>query len=135
MNETVKMKIEERLKAQNMTQRELALKLGVSEVTVSRWLNGERSLTVETLTSIADALEISPAYFFTNDSQMGNVSPTSEQNRSEEKSGMSTGLKVTFGVILGLVIAAVAAGLLSKDEKDKIADVLKNGEDSLQGGK
>lgn len=38
---------------------------------------------------------------------------------------MSTGLKVTFGVILGLVIAAVAAGLLSKDEKDQLVDILK----------
>ncbi|MDE5797671.1 MAG: helix-turn-helix domain-containing protein [Treponemataceae bacterium] len=122
MNETVKRKIEERLKALNMTQRELALKLGVNEVTVSRWLNGERSLTIETLDSIASALDTTASYLLANNSQ------------PKEKSGMSTGLKVTFGVIFGLVIAAVAAGLLSKDEKDKIVDVLKNGEDNLQGG-
>lgn len=131
MNETVKRKIEERLKALNMTQRELALKLGVSEVTVSRWLNGERNLTVETIDTIASALDTTASYLLANDSQTDNNSQTNGQNHSEEKSGMSTGLKVTFGVIFGLVIAAVATGLLSKDEKDKIVDVLKNGEGSL----
>ena len=39
------------------------------------------------------------------------------QEQQEKKDGMSTGLKVTFGVILGLVIAAVAAGILSKTER------------------
>ena len=42
---------------------------------------------------------------------------------------MSTGLKVTFGVILGLVIAAIAAGILSKTERDRLVDILKNGEE------
>ncbi len=129
MNNSFGNKIEERLRAMNMTQRELASQLNVSEVTVSRWINGERNPTVGMISKIAKILGTTESYFFAQDAYQN------EQGRPEEKSGMSTGLKVTFGVILGLVITAVAAGLLSKDEKDKIVDVLKNGEDSLQGGK
>lgn len=116
MNETVKRKIEERLKALNMTQRELALKLGVNEVTVSRWLNGERSLTIETLDSIASALDTTASYLLADDSQ--------------PKGKGSIGAKEVFSMILGLVIGAVAGGLLSKNEKDKIVNAL-NGEGSL----
>ena len=110
------------LKRKNMSQRDLAEKLGVSEVTVSRWLSGDRDPSIETLNKIADALETTASYFFITDDAMAEKKPT------EEKTGMSTGLKVTFGVILGLVIAAVAAGLLSKDEKDQLVDILKKDE-------
>ena len=116
MNEAVRNRIEERLRAKKMTQRDLAEKLDVTEVTVSRWLNGERDPSIETLNRIASALDTTTSFFFTQDT---------EKKQAEEKSGISAGLKVTFGVILGLVIAAVAAGLLSKDEKDQLVDILK----------
>lgn len=119
MNESVRNRIEERLKAKKMSQKDLAEKLGVTEVTVSRWLNGERDPSIETLNRIADALDTTTSYFFITDDWQ------TEKKPAEEKSGMSTGLKVTFGVILGLVIAAVAAGLLSKDEKEQLVDILK----------
>ena len=119
MNESVRNRIEERLRAKKMSQKDLAEKLDVTEVTVSRWLSGERDPSIETLNRIADALGTTTSYFFiTDDGQ-------NEKKPAEDKSGMSTGLKVTFGVILGLVIAAVAAGLLSKDEKDQLVDILK----------
>ena len=124
MNESVRSRIEERLRALGMTQRDFAAMLGVSEVTVSRWLSGERNPSIETLSKIADALGTDTSYFFASDS------------RAEEKSGMGTGLKVTFSVILGLVITAVAAGLLSKGEKDKLVDILKKDDaENSQGGK
>lgn len=124
MNESVRSRIEERLRALGMTQRDLAARLGVSEVTVSRWLSGERNPSIETLSKIADALGTDTSYLFASDS------------RAEEKSGMGTGLKVTFGMILGLVITAVAAGLLSKGEKDQLVDILKKDDaESSQGGK
>lgn len=122
MNKSVINRIEMQLKRKNMSQRDLAEKLGVSEVTVSRWLSGDRDPSIETLNKIADALETTASYFFITDDAMAEKKPT------EEKTGMSTGLKVTFGVILGLVIAAVAAGLLSKDEKDQLVDILKKDE-------
>lgn len=102
-----------------MTQRELAQKLDVSEVTVSRWLNGERSPSRSNLENIAKALGVPPSYLFGNE--------------EEKKGGLGTGLVVTFGVIFGLVITAVAAGILSKDEKDKIINVLKEDKDEKYG--
>ena len=119
MNESVRNRIEERLKAKKMSQKDLAEKLGVTEVTVSRWLSGERDPSIETLNRIAEALGTTTSYFFITDDWQ------TEKKPAEEKSGMSTGLKVTFGVILGLVITAVAAGLLSKDEKEQLVDILK----------
>lgn len=119
MRESMRRRIEFELKRKNMSQKDLATKLGVSEVTVSRWLNGERDPSIETLNRIADELGCATsAFFVTGDA-------TDEKKAAGEKSGMGTGLKVTFGVILGLVIAAVAAGLLSKDEKDQLVDILK----------
>lgn len=119
MNESVRNRIEERLKAKKMSQKDLAEKLGVTEVTVSRWLSGERDPSIETLNRIAEALGTTTSYFFITDDWQ------TEKKPAEEKSGMITGLKVTFGVILGLVITAVAAGLLSKDEKEQLVDILK----------
>ena len=130
MNESVRSRIEERLRALHMTQRDLAAMLGVSEVTVSRWLSGERNPSIETFSKIADALGTDISYLFASDGR------AEEKKNLEEKSGMGTGLKVTFGVILGLVITAVAAGLLSKGEKDQLVDILKKDDaENSQGGK
>ena len=119
MNESVRNRIEMQLRLKKMSQKDLAERLGVTEVTVSRWLNGERDPSIETLNRIAEALGTTTSYFFITDDWQ------TEKKPAEEKNGISTGLKVTFGVILGLVIAAVAAGLLSKDEKDQLVDILK----------
>lgn len=119
MNESVRNRIEMQLRLKKMSQKDLAERLGVTEVTVSRWLSGERDPSIETLNRIAEALDTTTSYFFITDDWQ------TEKKPAEEKNGISTGLKVTFGVILGLVIAAVAAGLLSKDEKEKLVDILK----------
>ena len=119
MNESVRNRIEMQLRLKKMSQKDLAERLGVTEVTVSRWLNGERDPSIETLNRIAEALDTTTSHFFITDDWQ------TEKKPAEEKSGISTGLKVTFGVILGLVIAAVAAGLLSKDEKKQLGDILK----------
>ena len=119
MNESVRNRIEMQLRLKKMSQKDLAERLGVTEVTVSRWLNGERDPSIETLNRIAEALDTTTSYFFITDDWQ------TEKKPAEEKNGISTGLKVTFGVILGLVIAAVAAGLLSKDEKEQLVDILK----------
>ena len=119
MNESVRNRIEMQLRLKKMSQKDLAERLGVTEVTVSRWLNGERDPSIETLNRIAEALDTTTSYFFITDDWQ------TEKKPAEEKNGICTGLKVTFGVILGLVMAAVAAGLLSKDEKKQLVDILK----------
>jgi len=45
-------------KSKGYTQHELAKKLGVSQVMVSRWENGEENFTIDTLAKISTALEI-----------------------------------------------------------------------------
>jgi len=50
--------IQRQRKAKGYTQQELANKLGVSQVMVSRWENGEENFTIATLAKISTALEI-----------------------------------------------------------------------------
>lgn len=42
----------------NITQKYLAEKLGVTEGTVSRWLNGKRKVTLDTVLDILEALGV-----------------------------------------------------------------------------
>jgi len=48
--------IQRERKAKGYTQQELASKLGVSQVMVSRWENGEENFTIATLAKISAAL-------------------------------------------------------------------------------
>ena len=45
-------------KAKGYTQLELARRLGVSQVMVSRWENGEENITLATLVKISSALDL-----------------------------------------------------------------------------
>ena len=50
--------IQEQRKVKGYTQKELAKKLGVSQVMISRWENGEENFTITTLVKISTALGI-----------------------------------------------------------------------------
>lgn len=50
--------IQRQRKAHGYTQQALAVKLGVSQVMVSRWENGEENFTVATLAKISTALDM-----------------------------------------------------------------------------
>ena len=50
--------IQRQRKEKGYTQDQLANKLGVSQVMVSRWENGEENFTIATLAKISTALEI-----------------------------------------------------------------------------
>jgi len=50
--------IQRQRKEKGYTQHELANKLGVSQVMVSRWENGEENFTIATLAKISAVLEI-----------------------------------------------------------------------------
>lgn len=50
------------LEEKNMTQRKLAEVIGVSEVTISRYLNGTRNPKIEIINDIATALGVSSDY-------------------------------------------------------------------------
>jgi predicted transcriptional regulator len=50
--------IQRRRRAMGYTQKDLAQKLGVSQVIISRWENGEENFTVTTLAKISAALDM-----------------------------------------------------------------------------
>ena len=50
--------IQRQRKAKGYTQQELAKMLGVSQVMISRWENGEENFTIATLARISKALEM-----------------------------------------------------------------------------
>ena len=59
------MRIKELLKEKNVTQKELAKRMGVSEGTISTFMSGKFSPTLDTLQRIAEALDIDIAELFT----------------------------------------------------------------------
>lgn len=104
-----------------MTQRELAARLGVSEVTVSRWMtdgaNG-RNPSVQTLQRIAEILGTTPDHLLGKDSQ--------EQKTTSARSVLD-GLVLTAGVVIAAVALAKAAGLLGDKDKEEIEKILNQG--------
>ena len=55
-------KITELLKKMNMTQKELCDLINTSEVNLSRYLSGERNISIDTLSNIATALHTTTDY-------------------------------------------------------------------------
>ena len=53
---SIALNIQEQRRAQGLTQKQLADKLGVSQAMVSQWENGEENFTVATLVKISSAL-------------------------------------------------------------------------------
>ena len=97
-----------------MTQRSLAAELGVSEVTVSRWLtdgdNG-RNPSVQTLQKIADALETTPDYLLGKD-------------KSPSLGDIIAGTALTATAVIGIVALAKALGKLTEKDAEDIKGIL-----------
>ena len=55
-------RLQEILEDKDITQRELAKLIGVTEVTISRYVSGERSPRVEIVSKIADILNVTTDY-------------------------------------------------------------------------
>lgn len=124
MKESVRNRIEERLKAMKMSQRDLAEKLKVSEVTVSRWLSGERNPSLETMNNIASALDTTTAYLLSENAELP------QENKPEQKSGdvnlgaILAGTALTATAVIGIVALAKALGKLTDKDKEQIEDIL-----------
>ena len=121
MDANFKSRVETLLKSKGMTQRELAARLGVSEVTVSRWMtdgaNG-RNPSVATLQRIAEVLETTP------DHLLGKDEP---QQKNSSAGSVLGGLVLTAGVVIAAVALAKAAGLLGEKDKEEIERILNQG--------
>lgn len=125
MDANFKSRMETLLKSKRMTQRELAARLGVSEVTVSRWMtdgaNG-RNPSVQTLQKIADILGTTPDYLLGKSG--------GGKNSGESKSGgidwgaILAGTALTATAVIAIVALAKATGKLNDKDKEQIEEIL-----------
>lgn len=132
MNAYFKRNAESRLRAMGMTQKSLAEKMGVSEVTVSRWLSGSSGLTVGTLERIAAALGTTSSALLSDEAKSEFIiERTDDDDDEEEKDWEETKeVRVTYELIFGLLLAAVPLGILSEVQKKNLITILKyRGED------
>ena len=119
MNETTINRIEERLRAKKMTQKQFAEELGVSEVTVSRWLGGERNPTMETMERMAEVLETTPAYLLSK----GELQPAEKKSEPINWGDFLAGA-LTATAIIGLIALAKASGKITEKDKEQIEEIL-----------
>lgn len=133
MDANFKIRMETLLRSKGMTQRELAAKLGVSEVTVSRWLtegaNG-RNPSVQTLQKIAEILDTTPDYLLGKSEASKNANET--KSGSIDWGTILAGTALTATAVIAIVALAKAAGKLNDKDKKQIEDIL-NRDD--EGGK
>ena len=125
MNANFKNRVDTLLKEKGMTQRELAAKLGVSEVTVSRWMtdgaNG-RNPSVQTLQKIAEVLQTTPDYLLGKNADVQNSQ--SQNDGGVNWGAILAGTALTATAVIGIVALAKAMGKLSDKDKEQIEDIL-----------
>ncbi len=125
MDANFKNRVETLLKAKGMTQRQLAEKLGKSEVTVSRWMtdgvNG-RNPSVQTLQEIADILGTTPDYLLGKELKEKKTSASSGDGVNW--GAILAGTAITATAVIGLVALAKAMGKLNENDKEQIENIL-----------
>ena len=126
MDANFKNRVETLLKAKGMTQRELAARLGVSEVTVSRWMtdgsNG-RNPSVQTLQRIAEILGTTPDHLLGKNAQEQSQSATTNGD-GVNWGAILAGTALTATAVIGIVALAKAMGKLNEKDKEQITDIL-----------
>lgn len=110
------------LEEKHVTQQQLADAIGISNVSVNRYISGERNPSAETVAKMAQALGVS----------------TDTLLESEKSSSILP--VITVGAIIAGIAYLIGKDLLSSDDKTRIVNTLfQNGEkssgDEPQGGK
>lgn len=126
MDANFRNRMESLLKSKGITQRELAEKLDVSEVTVSRWMtdgaNG-RNPSVQTLQKIAEILETTPDYLLGKETP--EIKPAQGAGSDSVNWGaILAGTALTATAVIGIVALAKAMGKISDKDKMQIEDIL-----------
>ena len=105
-------RLSECLKEFDMTQRELARKLEVTEVTVSRWISGERMPSYATMDRIADVFDMPVKYFYLNTMDLcrgemleggalgiGLMRPSEFKEREKKREKNTDDINITFSCL------------------------------------
>ena len=108
----------------NITQRELAETVGVTEVTISRYINGARQPKSDILFKIAKALGVPADYFNTS-----NQSVINNNNDSADKNDLSS-LREEFPE--GVDVLMRAKEELTPKQKKKMIELMNFFLDSLE---
>ncbi len=124
MDRNVISRINMQLKLKNITQKDLAEKLKVSEVTVCRWLSGDRELSIDNLNKIAEALGTTTSYFFIKDDWNNEKKPEDEKSGSIDWGKILAGTALTATAVIAIVALAKAMGKINDDDKEQIEDIL-----------
>ena len=125
MDENFKNRVEILLKLKGITQRQFAEKLGVSEVTVSRWLtlgaNG-RNPSVPTVQKISEVLATTPDYLLGKEKKEKKTSATSDDGVNLGE--LLAGTPLTATAVIAIVALAKAMGKLNENDKKQIETIL-----------
>lgn len=85
-------RLQELLDEKDMTQRELAEKIGVTEVTISRYINGERKPRIDIIGKIAEVFGVSIDYLLEYSNirnPYNNVKTNDQKSENEDDELMS----------------------------------------------
>ncbi len=113
------------LRERNKTQKMLAAELGITDVTLSRYLTGEREPGADTVVKIAQNLNTSCDYLLMGKSFDAGAVTTQAQEAAKKK-GSGADVAVSFAVIAGLILLAIGLGILTDKDKQNLSDMLKS---------
>ena len=127
MGSQFKNRVENLLKSKGMTQKDLANRMGVSEVTVSRWMSDSangRNPSAKSLYKIAEALDSTPSYFLLDQTYR----PIEEKKKPVDWGSILAGTALTATAVIGIVALAKAMGKLDEKDKEQIENILNRDE-------
>ncbi len=106
-------------KKNNLSQDELAEKVGVSRQSVSFWETGQTQPTIDNIIALSKIFNISSDALLGNCETPEALQYKAPENKPETKKG-NTGLIITVSLLVVFIIGAVILGnkLLSKDDND-----------------
>lgn len=115
-------RLQQLLEKKDISQRELAKRVGVSEVTISRYMSGERNPRIEIVRKMADVLSVTTDYLLGN----SNETQTKESAETAREKKMKEFLEM-------MVVALREKGVVGDDEeltKEAMELLLKYGLDA-----
>ncbi|MCM1115333.1 MAG: helix-turn-helix domain-containing protein [Clostridium sp.] len=112
-------------KEKNMTQKDLADKIGVSDKAVSRWENGKNYPDIEMIQMLGEVLGVSVSELLQGERMEQQEVITHSERNVVKAIKMNKKLKITFAVII-IIIAVIVAVLLAIALKNAQSDYIEH---------